>query len=108
MPIITFTGKSTKKYDFNLYERDTSFKALPGIYVFLREEIKSFKMLYIGQTSSFQKRIDVKLKEHDQYLCFLRNNYTHIAVLTIRNGEEKRLNIETDLRHNYTTLCNQQ
>ncbi len=108
MPIITFTGKSTNKYDFNLYERDTYFKDLPGIYVFLREELRSFKMLYIGQTSNFQNRIDKKLTEHDQYLCFIRNKYTHIAVLTVYGKEEKRLNIETDLRHNYTTLCNQQ
>ena len=79
-----------------------------GVYIFLRQELNSYRVIYIGQTESFVDRLDKYFKYHTQYECILRNQFTHVALLPLYTGEKYRLKVETDLRHYYSTLCNEQ
>jgi len=108
MSIITFTGKSENQYHFELYAPNQYFKDNAGVYIFLRKELNNYRIIYIGQTESFVDRLYKYFKNHTQYECILRNKFTHVALLPIHTGEEYRLKVETDLRHYYSTLCNEQ
>ena len=104
-----FYGYSNKTYNFNIYPIGTSFKPLSGVYIFLKRTVgyafkTDYKVIYIGQTENFDNRLD---KNHHRYECIMRNNATHIGILTIK-GINERLNIESDLISNYPTPCNQQ
>ena len=54
---IEFSGKSGKKYLFNIYELNTSFNSVGGIYVFTKRIAKqagsgTHTVIYIGKTEN--------------------------------------------------------
>ena len=109
MDTIRISGKNGKIYTFNLFPKDTHFKDLPGVYVFLRKDANGeWHVIYIGETDSFKDRIDQNIENHHQWKCIEKNRYTHIAVLTVNGIRQKRLGIETDLRGSNPSLCNEQ
>lgn len=100
---VTATGRSGAKYEFEVYPWGTDFKPVGGLYLVLKKQAVNYDILYIGQTGNLSERFD----NHHQAQCFNRNGKTHIAVRG-EGSEQKRLTIETDLRHKYRTSCNLQ
>ena len=106
---INAKGISGVNYRFIIRPKITFFSSEPGIYIFLRSEANSVTPIYIGETKDFDNRIGSGFRDHDRYECINKNRYTHIATLIVYGGKQKRLDIETDLRNNYTSsVCNQQ
>jgi hypothetical protein len=108
MSVIKFTGISKKQYNFELYSYEQYFKYHSGIYIFLRKQLSDYRIIYIGQTDNFVKRLDRDFKYHTQYDCITKNQYTHVALYPVYGSEQRRIDIETDLRRYYSTLCNEQ
>lgn len=108
--LLEFSGYSKKKYTFNLFPIGTSFKSLSGVYIFLKANTdNNFSIIYIGEAGDFEERLNVNIKSHQQYECIKRNNATHIALLAINGIRQNRLDVETDLRHQYSkSACNDQ
>lgn len=102
--IIVFEGESGNKYQFTIYPANTNFNENIGaVYVFCSKNIKGFTPLYIGETGELGKRI----ADHEKWDCVLSHDCTHICIRAV-SGRDERLDIETDLRHNYNTPCNEQ
>jgi len=108
MTTITLKDSHGKSHIFNLYPKGTHFKPMAGVYAFLKEKGDSlFDVIYIGQTSDFEDRIDDNFTNHTQYDCIIQNRYTHIATLVVPE-QHKRLEIEKSLIDNFNTSCNEQ
>jgi hypothetical protein len=109
MSYIEAFGYSGTKYSLEVYTIGTAFYAVPGIYEFVRQNPNgTWKPIYIGQTHDFRNRLYTNLKNHHQWDCVLKHGATHIAVLRYDGSDANRIEIETDLRDNYPTLCNEQ
>lgn len=103
-----FYGESGNEYQFDIYSSDTNFRNIGAIYIFCKISVdKDLNLmivpLYIGETGELGKRID----NHEKWECVIFEGCTHICVKTI-SGRKARLEMEKDLRHNYSTPCNDQ
>lgn len=103
-----FYGESGQEYEFNIYSSDTDFNNIGAVYIFCKASVdKDLDLilvpLYIGETGELGKRI----ANHEKWECVIFEGCTHICIKPISGGQQ-RINIETDLRHNYTTPCNDQ
>lgn len=94
---ITAKGVSGFDYRFHLYPIGTSFKPLPGVYVFL----KGGDPVYVGETADLSERFD----NHHKAMAIRRHGANQIGVLVESNGE-RRLAIERDLLGGYHWPCN--
>lgn len=104
-PTISWAGKSGKTYKYRIYKINTKFVKKPGNYVFAKETKPDwFSPLYIGQTQDLSSRFT----DHHAQECLDRNGVTHITVHVNEDGEQARLDEETDLRNKYNTACNKQ
>ncbi|MBD3678171.1 MAG: hypothetical protein HUJ27_07195 [Rhodobacteraceae bacterium] len=105
---ISWRGASGKSYTFEAYPNGTQFNAVSGVYIFCRQITPgSWEALYVGETQSFEQRLNVGIHSHDGYGRAARRGMTHIAVLVVA-GEAERLRIETDLRHGLNPVANAQ
>lgn len=77
---LTFTGQDGKKYKFQVYPKNTTFRAIPALYAFLGRRITDGKyfVLYIGQTSDLSKRFD----NHHKWDEATWNGFKYIGVCT--------------------------
>ena len=100
---INWAGTSGKKYTYWIYEIGTSFKSIPGNYIFAKEtKPNTWAAVYIGQTSDLSERLD----NHDEMPCVKRNGGTHIHA-HVNNGEPAvRLAEERDLISRWSPTCN--
>ena len=103
---VTFTGKSGKKYEFNVYPMDEGFKAVGAVYVITRrikdpDGSHAHKRIYTGETGDLSERFD----DHHKAQCF-RDNNANCVCTHVDNDKQSRLAKETDLLGNYTTPCN--
>jgi predicted GIY-YIG superfamily endonuclease len=106
---ITFKGESGSTYECVIYPiNHSTTPSKAGIYIFGKSLNNQWHSLYIGQTHDFYNRIFLYLEDHDAWDCLQRNKATHVALYEFSGTEQQRIRIETDLRHNYSTACNQQ
>lgn len=81
---VTFTSDSGNKYKFNVYSRDSNFKALAAVYFFTKRIKKSngrynhSKHVYVGQTKDLSERFD----DHHKMPCIKRNGANSICIHT--------------------------
>jgi len=109
MSKIIATGKHGFNYEFTLYSPSSYVPDDSGVYAFLKQdEVNSYSVIYIGETNSFYDRIYTNLEQHNAWPCISRNGVTHVGICPIQGNSQKRLDVETDLRHNYPTPCNLQ
>ena len=108
MNTIIATGKSGRKYEFTVSKFNLPVSKEAGVYLFLKQTGDSYYPIYIGQTHSFYERIYFYLDQHNAFECIRRNGATHVGVCRIYGSEQQRIDVETDLRNNYTTRCNLQ
>lgn len=94
---VNATGRSGNSYSFRVYSLDTTFKNLPGVYIFLRGS----QPVYVGETEDLSSRFD----GHHKATAIQREGADRIGVL-VESDDNRRLAIERDLLANYKWPCN--
>ncbi|WEX10312.1 hypothetical protein [Chelativorans sp. AA-79] len=107
--IVRWTGKSGHSYDFHLDPIGTPFKDRPGVYIACKlARNGNWDAIYIGETESFQQRLSVNLLTHHKWASMIAAGATHFCTLHVPGVLWVREGIETDLRRNIPTPCNDQ
>ena len=110
---VTFTGASGKKYVFEAYPPGTEFNNVGMVYIFAEQYSNDgtyyYPPKYIGETSHMQTRwLQHQDEDHGgKWPCAQRNGANCVCVMVEAN-DAARMAVETDLRHNYSTPCNDQ
>ena len=105
---IMWRGTSQNPYTFETHPVGTRFNPVSGVYIFCLEIASgSWEALYVGETQSFEQRLNAGIRSHDGFARASRLGMTHIAVLVVA-GDAERLRIETDLRHGLNPVANAQ
>lgn len=103
-PKCIWPGKSGKKYTYQIFTIDTTFKEEAGNYIFCKRNANdNWTPQYIGQTKSLSDRLD----DHDKEACAKRHGATHIHA-HLNSQEAARLAEEKDLILNFQPPCNEQ
>jgi hypothetical protein len=99
---IILTGESQKQYQFNIYDRSTTFKEAGALYVMSKINSNgNYELIYIGQTGD----LSVRPLNHHKTACFDKHKADKLLIKA-ENNEKTRLAIETDLIRNYSPPCN--
>jgi predicted GIY-YIG superfamily endonuclease len=102
-------GKSGKSYSFNIWPIDAPFRQIGCVYIYTEKlDNGSWEHIYVGQTEHLAKR----LKEHEDGdeksdTCIQNSGATHIHVRQVK-PETDRIDVEDDIRKNYSWSCNMQ
>lgn len=104
--VLTLTGASGTKYQFNVYSYDTKFKEMGAVYYISKRTKKSdgtgsHTKIYIGQTEDLSERFD----DHHKEECFKKHG-ANCKSIHAESSEQKRLAIESDLIDALTPPCN--
>lgn len=103
--IIFWEGESGKTYRYEIYGIGTSFKDMPGNYIFTKKaNFNQWLPVYIGETDSLKNR----LPNHEKLPCVERNGGTHIHVHFSSSDEEIRCSEEVDLINKWNPSCNKE
>ena len=104
---IVFKGASGNGYEFHAFSTNVELKQESGVYIFAKRYMQNgttyFKPLYIGEAESLRDRIC----GHDKWDRAVSHGCNCICAMLV-SGDKARLDVETDLRHNYPTPCNDQ
>ncbi len=98
-------GASGTEYSFNVYPRDTNWNSgYPCVYyVSKRSNTGSHTEIYIGETGDIKDRFS----NHHRQRCFDRHGYNAISVHH-ESDEDRRTEVETDLRQALDPPCNRE
>jgi hypothetical protein len=96
---VNAVGRSGNKYAFQVYSLDTSFKSIPGVYIFLKSDNNN--PIYVGETGDLSCRFD----DHHKAAAIKGHGADRIGVL-VESDDARRLAIERDLLTNYLWPCN--
>ena len=100
----TFSGYDSK-YRFAVYPADAKLKDVAAVYIFTRrteaDGKASHDLLYIGETDRLRKR----LANHEKWPQLRKLGVNCVCVLE-EEDDERRLDVETDLRRRHHTPCN--
>lgn len=99
---ITLTGESRTQYQFNIYDRSTTFKEAGALYVMSKINSKgNYELIYIGQTGNLSDRP----LNHHKTACFDKHKADKLLIRA-EGSEKTRLAIETDLIKSYSPPSN--
>jgi len=99
-------GESGESYTYDIHKFEGTWNDVPGNYIFARlNDNRRWTAIYIGETESFKDRLT---ESHKKLPCARENGFTHVHAHINRDGEQARLDEETDLRANRDTPCNDQ
>lgn len=102
-----WTGRSGVVYEFDVYPIGQEFRPVSGVYIFCVPIGEGrFKALYVGETQSFNERLNTGRMNHDGFKRARAFNASHVAVRLV--GAANRTVVETDLRHGLNPVCNRQ
>lgn len=107
-PTIDLKGKSGKTYTFYIYDLNTSFKTVGGVYVFTKATTDTDKsvnhgIIYIGMTDDLSTRFS----NHHKKDCYTKKGANRLCVRQV-DKEADREAMEKDLITNYNPSCNDQ
>ena len=102
MSTITLKGCSGSSYEFTVYKKETTFKAVGGVYYIAKIIENTHYRIYLGITNDLSTRFDNHHKEN----CFKNNNATHICIYR-SSTESERIRIEKDILCKYNFPCNE-
>ena len=98
-------GGSGTKYKYQINTIGTSFKDIPGNYLFLKEgESKVWTVLYVGETGSLADRLN-NPDTHHKIECVRDEGGTHIGTHESSADEDERRKEESDLLANRSPAC---
>ena len=102
---IEWEGRSGAKYQYFIHEIDTSFKDVPGNYIFAKEgPPRSWTPLYIGETESLRDR--PLGPGHEKWPCAVDHEVTHIHAHESSPARSVRQVEEQDLIRKWNPPCN--
>ncbi|PJG53945.1 hypothetical protein CVM73_18010 [Bradyrhizobium forestalis] len=108
-PLATVRGASGAVYQFQIHPIGTEYLPRSGVYIFVKIGANGqWDPIYIGETSSFQRRLYNDLRLHHQWPGIVAHRASHILTLHVPGVLALRENIETDIRQITTTPCNEQ
>lgn len=101
---IQWEGQTGRRYRYWIYYIGTSFKKVPGNYIFAKQNVPlpDFSPIYIGETEDLSERFE----NHPKMPCIKRNGATHIHVHINRDGKTFRKAEEGDLIERWNSPCN--
>ena len=100
---INWTGKSGRQYLYYIYPIGSTFKAVPGNYIFAKETSPGrYRPIYIGETEDLSERFD----NHHKMACIRREGATHIHAHQNDAGVTARRQEERDLVAKWNPSCN--
>ena len=100
---IHWAGKSGTDYVYTIYVIGTSFRKIPGNYIFAKQDASGWWAVYVGETGDLSERFD----NHHKANCINRNGATHIHVHESSSDDKVRRAEEDDvLRRWGPTACN--
>ena len=97
----TWHGLSGNPYVFTVYDLNTNWYDVGGVYIFAKIENRKWVPIYIGETHSFKERL---VRSHEKWDCALRRGMTHIHALRIDDSRRRKA-VERDLIDNYGQKC---
>lgn len=99
---VTLTGRSGAQHTFAILQRNTTFKAEPGVYVMARAlGGNEYEIVLIGEKADLSKRP----LDPDKVPCIDRSGVDHIFLIEERD-QRKRADIVKDLAQAYGPVCN--
>jgi|ERR1035441_490698 hypothetical protein len=102
-PFVRWPGQSGKEYQYEIHPIDTTFRALPGNYIYAKQsEDGQWIPLYIAQTRDMHQR----LEGHEKLQEATENGATHIHVNFSAGSQAARCTEEQDLILRWKPLCN--
>lgn len=100
---MSWSGLSGREYHYFIHPIGTSFKAVPGNYIYTKEVSPGrHRPIYIGETEDLSERFD----NHHKMPCIRRQGATHIQVHQTDRGAAKRRQEESDLIARWNPTCN--
>lgn len=102
-------GRSGRQYSLEVCPIGTQLNPVPGVYVFMKPAANgNWDAIYIGEAGDLNQRLNTALQGHHAWPSVRAHRATHLGLLVVHGDRQVRLNVETDLRQNYPTPCNQQ
>lgn len=107
---INWIGQSGQSYAFETHPIGTQFVAFPGVYIFCSSANgTSWAAQYVGETGDFSERLNRCVTTHHAFARARSFGATHVGVLRVFGlGQQRRLEIETDLRRGLRPPANNQ
>ena len=98
-----WTGASGRRYEYQVYSKNTTFRAVGGNYIFARPlSTGGYRGLYVGQTSNLAARIT---PDHHKWACGELHGMSQVHV-RLNASEASRLAEERDLLARMSPVCN--
>jgi hypothetical protein len=103
-PYVLWTGQSGKHYQYEILPIDASFRALPGNYIYARqEEDGTWVPIYIAQTRDLHQRLEGHVRTDDA----IASGATHLHAHYDTAGQAARCSEEHDLIVRWQPVCNE-
>jgi hypothetical protein len=108
-PIVYWRGKSGTTYSLQLHPIGAIYLDRPGVYIACKAAANgNWDAIYIGETGSFRDRLSDNLTLHHKWRSIVAAGATHFCTLHVPGQLALREGIETDLRQQIPTPCNDQ
>jgi hypothetical protein len=102
-PFTSWGGQSGKEYQYEIHPIDTTFKPLPGNFIYAKQlEDGDWIPIYIAQTRDMHQRLEGHVSVNDA----IANGATHIHVHYCTAGQAARCTEERDLVQRWKPVCN--
>jgi hypothetical protein len=102
-PLIAWTGKSGKVYQYEVFPFEASFRPLPGNYIYaMQSEDEGWIPIYIAQTRDLHQRLEGHVRIEDA----IANGATHMHAHYCSEGQAARCSEERDLLLRWHPVCN--
>jgi hypothetical protein len=106
---VQWCGASGTFYEFQLDPIGSTYHVRGGVYIFCKlAQNGNWDAVYIGETGNFNRRLSTDLATHHKLGCINKHGATHICTLHVPGELALREGIETDLRRQIWTPCNDQ
>ena len=100
---VNWPGQSGKVYPYEVYPLDTSFRPLPGLYIYAGQaEDGSWVPVYIAQTRDLHQRLEGHVRMDDA----IANGASHLHAHYCSAGQAARCTEEHDLILRWHPVCN--
>jgi hypothetical protein len=102
--VTDWVGQSGKRYRYEIYPFDASFRPLPGNYIYARQsEEGGWIPIYIAQTRDLHQRLEGHVSVDDARA----NGATHLHAHYCSAGQATRCGEERDLILRWQPVCNE-
>ncbi len=103
IPFVNWPGQSGKQYQYEVHPIDTAFRALPGNYIYARQdENGNWVPIYVAQTRDLHQRLEGHVSTADA----IASGATHVHIHYCTTSQAARCTEEHDLVLRWRPACN--